>query len=392
MSKITKFLTILVCLAVLLASSYFFLVLPKKIDSKMNAVTPHAAYEISEAGKTLHSQLRVADLHADTLLWKRDPAKTHNFGQTDFPRLRQGGVALQVFSTVTFVPGGQNVKSNAATKDRILPLVIANNWPIRSWGSIYERAAHQAHRLQDLEIKSDGKFVIARTGAELIETLKAREVDPEILVGILATEGAHPLEGELSNIDRLYDEGFRLIGLQHFFDNELGGSLHGLSNDGLTEFGRAAVNQMVAKGLLIDVAHSSVKTVEDVLALTTSPILISHTGILSKCNHPDRNIPDRLMRQIAERGGVIGIGYWEMAVCDTSPEGIADMLIYGANTFGVDHIVLGSDFDGSIEAEFDTSELDVLTDALLRKGMSEADIAKVMGENLIEYFARNLPK
>jgi len=392
MTKLFKIITLLVCFLLLLASAYYFLVLPKQIDADLNAVKPRAAYTVSAAGQKLHSELRVADLHADTLLWKRNPAKQYEYGQTDFPRLRRGGVALQVFATVTYVPGGQNEMSNAATNDRILPLIVAQNWPLRSWTSIYERAAHQAHRLQKLERQSDGKFVIARTKADLLDTLKARESDSDIFVGILATEGAHPLEGKIENIEPLYDEGFRLIGLQHFFDNELGGSLHGITKDGLTDFGRDAVKEIVAQGMMIDVAHSSIKTVEDVLALTDAPILVSHTGILSKCNHPSRNIPDRLMKQIADRGGIIGIGYWEMAVCDTSPAGIAEMIIHGANKFGVDHIALGSDFDGSITAEFDTSELAVLTDALLKKGMAEHDIAKVMGENLIEYFARNLPE
>ena len=119
MTKLFKILVLLICLVVLLASAYYFLVLPKKLDAELNAVKPVAAYQISERGQKLHNQLRVADLHADTLLWKRDPAKHHDFGQTDFPRFRQGGIALQVFSTVTYVPGGQNEKSNAATNDRI---------------------------------------------------------------------------------------------------------------------------------------------------------------------------------------------------------------------------------------------------------------------------------
>lgn len=371
---------------------YFFILLPPKFDRQTNAVKTHAPYAVSERAKQLHQGLRVADLHADTLLWKRNPGKKHDYGHTDFPRLREGGVALQVFSTVTKVPSGRNQNANPATSDRMGLLALAHTWPPSTWFSIYERAAHQAHRLQKLEKTSAGKFVIARNQTDLLDALKARETNIDVLIGILATEGAHPLEGDLANIDRLYDEGFRVIGLQHFFDNELGGSLHGVTKGGLTNFGQNAVKAIIDKGMILDLAHSSINVAEDVLAMTDAPLLVSHTGILSLCNNPSRNLPDRIMGEIAERGGVIGIGYWEMAVCDTTPDGIAKMLIHGANQFGVDHIALGSDFDGTIKTDFDTSELVALTDALLRQGMTENDIAKVMGENLISYFTRNLPE
>lgn len=388
MRTVWKILGLILSIALLAGGYFVFMHLPAKVDAEMNAVDARQAYSISENAQRLHDQLRVADLHADTLLWKRDPAHQHAFGQTDFPRFRKGGVAVQVFSTVTYVPSGQNEQSNEVKGDLIRQLAMAQGWPPSTWFSIYERATHQARRLKKLE---NDNFLIARTKTELLDGLKSKETNNGLLIGVLATEGAHPLEGKIENIDRLYDHGFRMIGLQHFFDNELGGSLHGAKKNGLTPFGEEAVKQMVSKGMMIDVAHSSTKVVEDVLNITDAPLIVSHTGILSLCNHPQRNIPDRLMKRIADGGGLIGIGYWEMAVCDTSPDGIANMLIHGATQFGIDHIALGSDFDGSIKAEFDTSQLALLTDALLRKGMSESDIAKVMGENLIAYLSRNLP-
>jgi microsomal dipeptidase-like Zn-dependent dipeptidase len=238
---------------------------------------------------------------------------------------------------------------------------------------------------------SDGNFIIARTKSDLRGALKLRALNKDIMVGVLATEGAHPLEGDIANLYKLYDAGFRMIGLQHFFDNKLGGSLHGVSKSGLTPFGKEVIAKIVDKGMMIDVAHSSIKVVEDVLALTGAPMVVSHTGILSLCGNPGRNIPDRLMQQIADRGGLIGVGYWKTAVCDTTPDGIAKMLIHGANKFGVDHIALGSDFDGAVTTRLDTSELAAITDALLRQGMEEPDIRKVMGENQIAYFLKHLP-
>jgi len=389
-----KFLKIALGLALLGAvggCSYVFQVLPAKVDSEMNVVFAHEPYSVSPQAKTLHSSLRVADLHADTLLWKRNPVKRQTRGQTDFPRLREGSVALQVFSTVTFVPDNMKHSGNKMAKDQMVKLTLIQGWPRRTHHSIYERAIYQAERLHKAETASGDNFVIAKTKADLRKALAARENNKDMLVGVLATEGAHPLEGNIDNLDNLYDAGFRMIGLQHFFDNKLGGSLHGVSKGGLTPFGKEVVLAVVEKDMMIDVAHSSIKVVEDVLELTDAPMVVSHTGILSFCDHPGRNIPDRLMQQIADRGGLIGVGYWEMAACDTSPDQIAKMLIHGADKFGVDHIALGSDFDGAVKTAFDTSELAALTDALLRHGMSEADIRKVMGENQIAYFLKNLP-
>lgn len=391
MKKILKAILWLFLLVVVGAAAYFFHFLPVKVDKGANIVLNHAPYIISEKAKTLHADLRVADLHADTLLWKRDPAKRQSRGQTDMPRFREGGVAVQVFATVTFVPGGMNETANTMDKDRMTLLTIAQGWPPRTWYSILERALYQSERLHKLEKKSDGNFIIARTKSDLETALKLRVLNKDILVGVLATEGAHPLEGDIKNLDKLYDAGFRMIGLQHFFDNKLGGSLHGVSKSGLTPFGKEVVAKIVDKGMMIDVAHSSIKTVEDVLSITDAPMVVSHTGILSLCKHPKRNIPDRLMQKIADRGGLIGVGYWEMAVCDTTPDGVAKMLIHGAQKFGVEHIALGSDFDGAVTSEFDTSELAALTDALLRQGMSEANIRKIMGENQIAYFLKHLP-
>ncbi len=391
MKKFLKILGWLLAFALVSTGVYVFKILPTKVDAGMNVVLDHKPYQISEKALKLHANMRVADLHADTLLWKRNPAKRHNHGQTDLPRFQAGSVAVQVFSTVTYVPGNMNTDANKMENDQMPLLAKVQLWPMRTWNSIYERAVFQSERLHKVERQSDGHFIIARSKSDLRAALNRRASNKDILVGVLATEGAHPLEGDITNLDKLYDAGFRMIGLQHFFDNKLGGSLHGVSKSGLTPFGKEVIAKIVDKGMMIDIAHSSIKTVEDVLALTDAPMVVSHTGILSLCNHPKRNIPDNLMQQIADRGGLIGVGFWETAVCDATPDGIAKMLIHGANKFGVEHIALGSDFDGSVTTKLDTSELAAITDALLRQGMSEGDIRKVMGENQIAYFLQHLP-
>ena len=364
-----------------------FLILSKivwpKVDADMNPVTPHKAYPVSSAAKALHDELWIADLHADNLLWRRNPRKRHTHGHVDLPRLREGGVEFQIFSAVTKSPKGLNFDGNDAdAPDDITKLAQAQLWPLRTWGSLYERAAYQAQRLQKLEKK--GEVHIVRTAADMEKT--------DRLLGLLLTEGAHPLQGDLEKIRRLYNEGYRAMGLQHFFDNELGGSLHGRSQAGLTGFGRAAVKEMREIGIIIDVAHSSAQVVRDVLALTPDPIFISHGGTIAHCPRTkNRNLPDDILKEIAARKGLIGIGYFNGVICDISPDGIAAAIVDAVALLGPDAVALGSDYDGTVTVSLDTSELAAITDALLRKGMDKATIRKVMGENARRFFRENLP-
>lgn len=373
-----------------LAAVGVFAVLPARLDADMNVVTPHAPYDISADAQRLHDDLAVADLHSDMLLWMRDPAQRHDRGHTDLPRLREGNVALQVFASVTKTPADMNYDRNTADSDNITPLAVVQRWPVDTWTSIHARARFHARRLHRVADTSDGKLVVVRSRQSLERTLAARAEDPDVMAAILAIEGAHPLEGRLDLVDALHDEGYRVIGLQHFFDNELGGSLHGLSGAGLTEFGRAAVTRMLERGLIIDVAHSSHQVVRDVLDMTDAPLIVSHTGVYSHCE-TQRNLPDDLMARITGEGGLIGIGFWADVTCDDSPEGVARAILAAVEQFGVAHVALGSDYDGTVTTTFDASEYAVLTDRLLAQGMSEADVRQVMGGNAIRFFLENLP-
>ena len=391
MRAILKWAGMVVGVIVLLAAGFFFFVLPPRVDHALNAVTPHEPYVISAEGQALHETLRVADLHSDLLLWSRDPVRRYDRGHTDLPRLREGGVVLQVFTSVTKTPSNMNYETNDATSDDITLLAIAQRWPVDTWGSLFNRARFHARRLHRAADQSNGDFVVVETAADLRAALTTHDQNSDLVAGILGTEGAHPLEGDLANIPRLYEEGYRVVGLQHFFDNELGGSLHGLSNAGLTDFGREAVRDLVDQGFILDVAHSSEAVVREVLDMTDAPLIVSHTGVRSLCETP-RNIDDALFAEIAARGGLIGIGFWADVTCDDSPAGVARVIAYAAEQFGVEAIALGSDYDGSITASFDASEFAALTDALLAGGMSEADIRAVMGENQIRFFLENLPE
>jgi len=387
MGKFIKSIFSLALFGLAAGAIYLFGVLVPGTDAKMNPVTAHPPYKISDNAQKLHDDLYIADLHADSLLWRRNPEKRWERGQVDLPRLREGGVNFQIFSAVTKSPRGLNFDGNDAdAPDDITTLTKAQLWPMRTWGSIYERAAFQAQRLQKIETKISNKLVIVRTASDMSQPTGT-------LAALLLTEGSHPLEGKIENVERLFDEGYRAMGLQHFFDNELGGSKHGRSQAGLSEFGRQAVLEMRRLGIIIDVAHSSDQTVRDVLALIEAPIFISHGGTVSHCpRSSNRNLPDDILKQIAERGGILGVGYFDGAICDPSPKGIAKAIIDAVALMGPNAVALGSDYDGSVETSLDTSELAIITQELINAGMDEITIRKVMGENALAFFLENLPK
>ncbi|MFP8873354.1 MAG: dipeptidase [Myxococcota bacterium] len=368
-----------------------FFALPTYVASRGNAVLTTEPYALNADARRRHRDLVVADLHADALLWNRDLLERGDYGHVDLPRLREGNVALQVFSTVTKVPRGwvreDDPDDNA---DWIGLLAVAQRWPMRTWLSPFERARHQAARLQDTATRSGDRLRILRTREDLQALLVARRRGEDVTGGVLATEGSHALEGRLENIAALHDDGFRMMGLQHFFDNRLGGSLSGESGAGLTPFGRAAVLEMQRLGIVIDVAHSSPAVVEDVLAIGEDPVVVSHTGIYGACPSA-RNLSDEQMQRIAEHGGLVGIGFWEGAVCDASPAGVVRAIRLAIDLLGEDHVALGSDFDGSIRTHFDAAQLAILTQEMMNQGFSDSEIEKVMGGNLVALLGRGLP-
>ncbi len=363
---------------------------PGYVERGRNKVPEHVPYQITERARALHDSLTIGDWHADSLLWNRDLSTRGRYGQVDIPRLIEGNVAVQVFTAVTKSPAGLNYdKNSGASFDNITLLATAQLWPVRTWFSLAERALYQAEKLAEVQRAAPDKLKIIRTIEDLDEILARRAAGEKIVGGMLGIEGAHPLEGDMTNLQRLESAGYRLIGLQHFFDNELGGSLHGESNAGLTAFGREVVAEVQRRGLILDVAHSSEQVVRDVLEMADMPIVLSHSGIRPVCD-VKRNIPIDLMQQIAATGGVVGIGYWQEVTCDDSPEGIAKSIVAATEALGVGAVSLGSDFDGSVETALDVSELAAITQALLDQGMEEADIRKVMGENMLRVIRARL--
>ncbi|MGZ8378078.1 MAG: dipeptidase [Gemmatirosa sp.] len=387
-------LGLLALLAVLATAAFAFV--PAYVERDMNRVDASRAGPVSDAARTLHASLFVADLHSDLLLWNRDPLDRGTRGHTDVPRLGDGNVALQVFSTVTKTPKGLNYERNTADSDNITALAVLQRWPTSTWGSLRARALHQASRLAGAAARSGGRLVLVRTAADLDAFVAARQAARAAAPGerrvaaLLATEGLHPLEGDVRNVDTLHAAGFRMLGLTHFFDNEVAGSAHGVTRGGLTPLGRDVIRRMEALGILVDVAHASPRTVDDVLAMATRPVLVSHGGVQATCPGP-RNLTDDQLRRIAATGGVIGIGYWDGAVCEIGPASTARAIAHAVRVAGVDHVALGSDFDGATTTPFDAAGLPQVTQALLDAGLSPEDVGRVMGGNVLRLLRATLP-
>lgn len=206
----------------------------------------------------------------------------------------------------------------------------------------------------------------------------------------MGLEGAHALEGDISNLDVLYNAGYRMIAPTHFFDNELGGSAHGLEKGGLSPFGREVIRRLEDMNILIDLAHASPKMIDDILGMTKKPLVVSHTGVKGVVDN-NRNLSDEHIRRIAQKGGVVGIGFWEDAVGDVDVRAIARSIRYVANLAGPSHVALGSDFDGTTTVPFDSGKMAILTGALLEERFSEDEIRLIMGENVIRVLKEVLP-
>ncbi|HWS86333.1 MAG TPA: dipeptidase [Pyrinomonadaceae bacterium] len=386
-----KLAVVLLLLLAVLGVLAFFTVAPAVAEWLLNGTRVRGPYRASERGRALHSRLLVADMHADTLLWDRDVLARSGRGHVDVPRLVEGGVALQFFTVVTHTPYFSNYDSNPEGLDGVTALAFAERWPLGAVRSLRERALYQARKLHEAAARSGGRLVVIKTADDLARFVGRREGSPRPVAGLLGLEGAYPLEGDVDNVDVLFDAGFRMLAPAHFYDNEWGGSAHGVEKGGLTERGREMVRRAEARGMLVDLAHASAQTIEDVVAVATRPLVVSHTGVRGTCDN-NRNLSDEQLRKIASKGGVIGIGYWDAATCGRDARAVAKAIRHAAQVVGVEHVALGSDFDGAVTEPFDTTGVVLITDALLEEGFTEEEVGLLMGGNVFRLLAETLPR
>jgi membrane dipeptidase len=383
-----KKIALVIGLLLITAAVIFFSYGPLYFDKKNNPVT---IANVRDTPLLWYDSIPfVADLHCDMLLWDRDFFTAHDFGHVDLPRMKKANMAFQAFTIVSKVPRNINIEQNEGNTDQIALLSFVQLRPPATWFSIKARALHQINQLHAFAAKSKGDFRVITTKNELADFVADRREDATITSGLLGLEGAHCLEDDPGNLDVFYRAGIRYIGIAHFFDNEWGGSAHGMKKHGLTDQGRALVKKMNELNITIDLAHASQATIDEVLAMTQRPVIVSHTGVKGMCNN-QRNLSDQHLLEIGKRNGLIGIGLWETSVCGTDAVATAKSIRYVADLIGADKVALGSDFDGAITAHFDVTGLPLIAEALIDEGFSREQVEKIMGGNIRDFFLRNLP-
>jgi len=334
-------------------------------------------------------KLFVADMHADTLLWKRSIAERSELGHADLHRLVDVNVGLQVFMSVVEAPDDVESDSIKQEGDQIRTVALLDKWPYQTLGSYKERALYHASKLFKAAESSNGKLKVLLSKEDLVTGRKNWQTKGGPLLAILGLEGGHATEFKVENVEVLFDAGFRSMGLAHYSDTEFAGSSSGIEKYGLTDTGKALIKKMNAIGMIIDVAHLSNQGIEDVLNKTDRPVYSSHTGVYATCSKA-RNLPDPIIKRIAQREGIIGIGFFVGAICGNVLEDTVRAIKHVRDLVGAEYVALGSGWDVAPLAIVPT-ELPDLTQALLDQGFSVKEVRDVMGRNIVRFFLENLP-
>ncbi len=344
---------------------------------------------ITPAVQALHDRAFIADLHMDPLMHHRDLLHGAADLDTDVPRLRQAGVDLAGFGIVTEpVPifGEFGIRVGAWLW----------GWPRAQRLSPLARALAQLDELDAL-VAADHDLRSVRTR----EDLAAARADGAL--GIIALlEGAKVFADDPATIRQLYDRGVRIVGLTHLRDNVLGGSGSPavpvvdwyLGGDaGLTDSGRSVLTEMAKLGYIVDLAHTSPRTFDDILAAWKGPVLVSHTATAAL--HPGtRNITDEQLRAVARRGGVVGIMIATNFIGSDHLAAVADHLVHAVRVAGADHVALGLDLDGlvTLPVEFhDVRDLPKVTQLLYDRGLTTDELEQVLGLSSFRFFSTALP-
>ena len=334
--------------------------------------------QLSQEALDLHRQLITIDGHCDTLLGiqrgyldfihgfkqPEDPKYTGLVSHIDLPRMLAGGATTQVFAC--FV------------EKEYLP-ADATNQALRLIDYLYQQA----------ELSSD--FVFVKSAAEIRAVKKAGKTS-----GFLSIEGAEALEGETSTLRMLYKLGLRQVGLTWNWRNQAADGLgEKRTGGGLTEFGVELVKEANRLGVILDVAHLAPAGIRDIFEFSEQPIVDSHCGAMSLTNH-ERNLSDEQLDALAKNGGVACVTFVPPFINDTikdfddrnnaSIDDVIKHVAYIAKRIGVEHVGIGSDFDGYggyLNGLHDISDIPNLTAGLLEQGFKADEVAKIMGGNYL---------
>jgi len=331
--------------------------------------------DLDQHVKDLHGSSVIFDGHCDTLIPIRDgdrlldersqplpEGSVTGSRHVDLPRLLEGGMTAQTFAC--FVRG------------QFLPS-DATNEALRLIDAFYRA------------LDGNSETLMLATRAADVERAKAKGK----VAGVLSLEGADALEGDLAMLRAFHRLGVRALGLTWNWRNQAADGLgESRTGGGLTEFGVALVKEANRLGVILDVAHLAPAGVRDVLKLSESPVVASHANARALCSH-SRNLTDEQMEGLAASGGLIAVTCVPSFLAEdpkaASLETLLDHIDYIVKTVGVNHVGLGSDFDGFggvLPGLEDVSRLPALTAGLVARGYSDADVAKILGGNYLRVF------
>jgi len=315
----------------------------------------------------LHKRCIVFDAHNDllqgVLAGKRKMACRQSQGHSDIPRLLEGGVTAQVFAL--FVP----------TRE-------LSAGPFRYTMHLLDAF------FKELE-EAGGQMLLATSPAHI-----RRAKEEGKLAAVLSIEGAEGIEEDLALLRILHRLGVRMVGLAWSRRNKAAdGVSESGPDEGLTEFGRELVRELNRLGIIIDVSHLAPRGVAEVLELSEAPVVASHSNAYALCPHY-RNLTDEQIKGIADKGGVVGVTFVPHFLTpgeeEASIEHLLDHIDHIVKVAGVEHVGLGSDFEGFHNSPprglEDATCYPHITAGLLRRGYDEEAVEKIMGGNFLRVF------
>ena len=310
------------------------------------------------------------------------PGVFHHQGMAGYPgdqaftkttsEMRIGGLAAAFFSIVGDARLVTLGAKGAVVSDRKL-----------SEGEAWADCEKQLNTFDELARREN--IGLATSTAQMNELRKQGRI-----AAFLSCEGGHGLEGRLDHLDDLYGRGVRSLQLTHYAQNTLGDvqTLPAVYN-GLSVFGRDVVRRMNHLGMVVDVAHASFATVKATVDITTVPIMLSHSHLQSETTPHPRLITIDHARLVSSTGGVIGA--WPSGFANRTFDDFVDQTMRLIDAVGVDHVGLGTDMDGNFKPVFSSyRQLPEWMGGLRSKGLSEADLAKVVGGNALRVLGQVL--
>lgn len=313
--------------------------------------------------KEIHSQILTVDSHVDTPMWFTEDfsiAQRESTSKVTLPKMEEG--RLDGVFMVAYLKQGDRDNASLLHATQKATDIIAQ---IKKQISDNRNSISLAICPEDLiRNKQEGKKTI-----------------------FLGIENGYAIGKDITNVARFKNMGVSYITLSHNGDNDLCDSARGTGeHNGLSELGRQVVAEMNRLGIMIDISHTSEKTVYDVLELSKTPVIASHSSAKALCDHP-RNLTDDQLKAIAKAGGVVQVCFYH-GFLSSKPEATLHDAIrhidYMVKLIGADHVGIGSDFDGDggIRGCDAANELINITRELLRMGYTHGDLEKIWGGNL----------